>query len=251
MSGSVAVFAKRMPLGVVSLIAFGGIWQIAANADVSPALPTLGAVIASFIELLGDARFHEALANTVIAVVIGLPLTLVFGLVIGVLMGMFRWVEWAVDPFLSLGLSLPLVSVIPLILFIFGLGRAAIVVVVIVYSLPVMVLNTFTGVRTVDPDLVMMSRSYMAGRALTIRRVVIPGASGLVLTGIRLAAGRSLKAAIIAEQIVGLVGVGGLIQRLGNAFAVAELYAVILFIGLTGVAILALLGRVEKAHTYR
>lgn len=251
MTGRGRTVARRLPLGVLSLVVFGIGWQIAAAADVSPALPTLGDVGSSFVGLIGDTRFHEALVNTAIAVVVGLPLSLSLGLLIGVLMGMFRWVEWAVDPFLNLGLSLPLVSVIPLILFIFGLGRSAIVVVVIVYSLPVMVLNTFTGVRTVDPDLVMMSRSYMASRGLTIRRVVIPGALGLVLAGVRLAAGRSLKAAIIAEQIVGLVGIGGLIQRLGNAFAVADLYAVILFVGLTGVGILALLGRLERAYTFR
>ncbi len=243
--------ANRIPLAVVSLIVFGIGWQVAAGADVSPALPTLDAVARSFFEILGETRFREAVVNTAIAVAIGLPLTLIFGLVVGVLMGLSRWVEWAVDPFLSLGLSLPLVSVIPLILFIFGLGRVAIVAVIIIYAFPVMVLNTFTGVRNVDPDLLMMSRSYMASRALTIQRVVIPGALGLVLAGVRLAAGRALKAAIIAEQIVGLVGLGGLIQRLGNAFAVADLYAVILFVGLTGVLMLALLGRLERAHTYR
>jgi NitT/TauT family transport system permease protein len=55
-----------------------------------------------------------------------------------------------------------------------------------------------------------------------------------MFAGIRISTGRAIRAVIIAEQVIGLVGLGGLVQRLGGAFAVEELYAVVLFVGLFG-----------------
>jgi NitT/TauT family transport system permease protein len=242
---------SRVPLPVISLAAFAAIWQLAGAARVSPALPTLDAVAVALAEILGEPRFHTALVNTALAVVIALPPTVLLGIGIGLLMGVSRWVEWAVNPFVNLGLSLPLVSLIPIVLLVFGLGRTSVAVVIVVYALPSMIVNTFAAVRGVDPDLRAMARSFGAGRWLTVRRVVMPAAMGLVLAGVRIATGRSIKAVIIAEQIVGLVGLGGLIQRLGGAFAVEQLYAVILFVGIVGVASLALLGRLERVVRYR
>jgi ABC-type nitrate/sulfonate/bicarbonate transport system permease component len=242
---------RKAPLPLISLAAFAVIWQVVGVAGLSPAFPRLDSVAVALFEMLGESRFHTALVNTALAVVIALPPTVAFGIAIGLLMGASRWVEWAFNPFVNLGLSLPLVSMIPVILFVFGLGRTSIAVVIVIYALPSMIVNTLAGVRSVDPDLRAMARSFGAARGLTIRRVIMPAASGLVLAGIRIAAGRAIKAVIIAEQVVGLVGLGGLIQRLGGAFAVEQLYAVILFIGIIGVGSLALLGRLQTVVRYR
>jgi ABC-type nitrate/sulfonate/bicarbonate transport system permease component len=91
-----------------------------------------------------------------------------------------------------------------------------------------------------------MGRSFNADRRVAFRRILLPGAAPLVMAGIRIGAGRAIKGAIVAEQIVGLIGLGGLIQRLGGAFAVADLYAVIIFVGVIGVATVSLLGRLER-----
>jgi NitT/TauT family transport system permease protein len=242
---------RKVLVPVASLAAFAVIWQVVGAAGLSPALPRLDAVAAAMVEMLGEARFHTALVNTALVVAIAFPPTVVLGIVLGVLMGASRWVEWSLNPFVNLGLSLPLVAVIPVILFVLGLGRASIVAVIAVYALPAMIVNTLTGVRSVDPDLRAMARSFGAGRGLTVRRVIMPAAAGLVLVGVRIAAGRSIKAVIIAEQVVGLVGLGGLIQRLGGAFAVEDLYAVILFVGIVGMVSLALLGRLENLVRYQ
>jgi ABC-type nitrate/sulfonate/bicarbonate transport system permease component len=91
-----------------------------------------------------------------------------------------------------------------------------------------------------------MARSFDASRSLLLWKVVLPGAAPLTVAGIRIGAGRAIRGAIVAEQLIGLIGLGGLIQRLGGAFAVADLYAAILFIGVIGVATVYLLGRMES-----
>jgi ABC-type nitrate/sulfonate/bicarbonate transport system permease component len=223
-------------------------WEIVGRAGVSPALPPISAVIDAGRELWASERFIDAVRTTAESILIGLPPSLLFGVILGLLMGLFRPVEWFFRPYVNASLSLPLVAIIPIILLIFGLSQTTIVVVVILYVLPVVMVNTFAGVRSTDRDLLDMARSFNARRGLTIRRVVLPSSRALTLAGMRIGVGRAITGAIVAEQVIGVLGLGGLVQRLGGAFAVEALYAVILFIGAVGVASLALINRVEQRY---
>jgi NitT/TauT family transport system permease protein len=200
----------------------------------------------AFMDLVRSDRFQEAALATARTVALTFPVTVFAGVVIGVLTALVKPIRWTLDPWVNLGLSLPLVSVIPVLIFVFGLDSATIVAVIVVYTLPVLIVNTASGVRSVDPELVSMARSFDASRSLLLWKVVLPGAAPLTVAGIRIGAGRAIRGAIVAEQLIGLIGLGGLIQRLGGAFAVADLYAAILFIGVIGVATVYLLGRMES-----
>lgn len=221
-------------------------WEIVGLLGVSSALPPFHSVAAALRNLVTDERFRDGAVSTATAIVIAFPPTVVVGIVLGSAMAVLRPVRWSLDPYLTLGLSLPLVSVIPVIISIFGLGRPTIMAVIVVYTLPVLILNTAAGFGGVDPEQVAMAHSFEARWPLLLRRVMLPAAAPLVVAGIRLAAGRAVKGAIIAEQIVGLIGLGGIIQRYGGAFAVEELYAAILFVGVGGVAVVFLIGRLER-----
>jgi len=240
-----ALSRRPAVLGTISVLTALALWEFAGRRELSPALPPFSDVIAAFIELMNSDRFREAVVATAQTVAVTYPVTVVVGVILGVLMATIKPVRWALDPWVNLGLSLPLVSVIPVLIFVFGLDSATIVAVIVVYTLPVLIVNTASGVRSVDPELISMARSFGAGRSLMMRRVILPGAAPLTVAGIRIGAGRAIRGAIVAEQLIGLIGLGGLIQRLGGAFAVAELYAAILFIGIIGVVTVALLGRME------
>jgi len=226
-------------------------WEVAGQLGVSSALPPFHSVAATLRHLVTDERFLDGAVSTAIAIVIAFPLTVVAGLLLGSAMAVLRPARWSLDPYLTLGLSLPLVSVIPVIISIFGLGRPTIMAVIVVYTLPVLILNTAAGIGGVDPEQVAMAQSFEARWPLLMRRVMLPAALPLVVAGIRLAAGRAVKGAIIAEQIVGLIGLGGIIQRYGGAFAVEELYAAILFIGVGGAAVVFAIGRLERRVVVR
>jgi NitT/TauT family transport system permease protein len=205
-------------------------------------------VFAAGTELWSSERFVESVKTTAGSILIGLPPSLVVGVALGLLMGLFQPVEWFFRPYVNASLSLPLVAVIPIILLIFGLSQTTIVVVIILYVLPVVMVNTFAGVRSTDRDLIDMARSFNARRGLTIRRIVLPSSRALTLAGVRIGVGRAITGGIVAEQVIGVLGVGGLVQRLGGAFAVEALYAVILFIGTVGVLSLALINRIEQRY---
>lgn len=233
-------------LGTISVGMLLVAWELIGLAGVSQALPPFHEVMSAFGEVLTSDRFYEAVWATFKAILIGYPPAVVAGILLGTAMALFGPVRWLLDPWVNLGLSLPLVSMVPVIIFIFGLGTSSIVAVVVIYTLPILIVNTASGVQSVNRDLIDMGRSFNADRATTFRRILLPGAAPLVMAGVRIGAGRAIKGAVVAEQIVGLIGLGGLIQRLGGAFAVADLYAVIIFVGMVGVASVALLGRLEK-----
>jgi NitT/TauT family transport system permease protein len=233
-------------LPVVSVAVFAVLWEIVGRLELSPAVPPLSAVLAAMKDVLLDDRFQQAVINTGISVLVTFFPVVILGLLIGAAMGGNRWAEWAGAPYLSLALSIPLVSLIPVFMMMFGLGRGTIMAVIVAYSLPAIVVNTQAGIESVDRDQLDMARAFGASRMTTLRRVVLPSASALILAGVRVAAGRSIKGAIIAEQVIGLVGLGGLIQRYGGAFAVEDLYAVVLFIGAVGILVVQLIGAAER-----
>lgn len=237
---------RPLVLGSISVAILVLTWEVVGIAGVSQALPPFHDVVVAFGEVLTSDRFYEAVLATFKAILIGYPPAVVFGIILGTAMATFDTARWILEPWVNLGLSLPLVSMVPVLLFIFGLGTPSIVAVVVIYTLPILIVNTASGVESVNRDLVDMGRSFNADRRTTFRRILLPGAAPLVMAGVRIGAGRAIKGAVVAEQIVGLIGLGGLIQRLGGAFAVADLYAVIIFVGMVGVASVSLLGRLEK-----
>lgn len=224
------------------------VWEVVGRVGVSPALPPISAVFTAGTELWSSDRFMDAAKTTASSILIGLPPSLLVGVILGLLMGLFRPVEWFFRPYVNASLSLPVVAIIPIILLIFGLSQTTIVVVIIIYVLPVVMVNTFSGVRSTDRDLVEMAQSFDAPRWLTLRRIVLPSSRALTLAGIRIGVGRAITGGIVAEQVVGALGLGALVQRLGGAFAVEALYAVIIFIGAVGVASLALINRIEQRY---
>lgn len=235
-------------LQIVSLLVAAVVWEIAGRLGVSSALPPFTAVAGAAGDVATDEAFLQGLSSTALSIAIAFPPCIVIGIGLGLLMGLIAPVEWVLRPYVNLALSLPLVSMIPIILLIFGLSRRTIVAVIVIYVLPVVMVNTYAGVRSTSRDLLDMTRSFGADRRLTIRRVIIPSARGLMLAGLRMGAGRAIRGGIVAEQVVGLVGLGGLVQRLGGAFAVEELYAVVIFIGVIGMASIAALNRIEKHY---
>lgn len=242
------VLGGRGILPSISLLVGFLAWEILGRAGVSNALPAFSEVLAAMGEEWGSAVFWDAAFTTLSAIAIGLPISIVLGIVMGLAMGMFQRVDWFFSPYVTIFLSVPLTALVPILLLIFGLSKTAVIVAIFLYTFFVVVFNTHAGVANVDRKLLDMARSFNANQRMIVRRVVLPSAMGLTLAGVRIAVGRAVKGAVVTEQIIGLLGLGGRVQRLGGAFAVEKLYAVVLFIGLVGLASMELARLVERRN---
>jgi NitT/TauT family transport system permease protein len=233
-------------LSLLGLLIGLAIWEVVGRLELSPAFPPVSEVLGAVVEVWTSPRFLDALRESLISIALALPPSIVFGVGFGLLIGRYKPVQWVFDPLVNTFLSLPLVALIPVLFLIFGLGRGSILATIVIYTFFIIVVNTAVGVRSTDSQAVEMATSFGATERQIMNRIVLPSALPLTFAGIRIATGRAIRAVIIAEQVIGLIGLGGLVQRLGGAFAVEQLYAVVLFVGLFGLVSMETVSVVER-----
>ena len=243
----VVELAKNSRISLLGLAVGFVAWETVGRLELSPAFPPLTDVFSACVDVWTSERFLNNLKDSMSSVVIALPPSIVLGVLVGLLVGRSRLAEWSLDVFINVFLSIPLVALIPILVLIFGLGRGSILATILIYTFFGVVVNTSAGVKTADARLIEMATSFGASEQQIVRRIVVPAAMPLALAGVRIATGRAIKGVIIAEQVIGLIGLGGMIQRLGGAFAVEELYAVVLFIGILGLVSMELVRWAERA----
>ncbi len=242
-----ASLARRFGSGTVGFAAVVlglVVWDIYARST-DTFVPPLGDVADAWLRMVDSGELLDALWISTQAFTLGLLLAVVVALAFGLLTGLNDEVDHAASPFLSALVALPSVAYIPLIMIWIGFGLAGRVAIVFEFAVLVMTLNFRAGVRSVDPDLLEMARSFGLGRRLTFARIIIPGAMAGIMSGIRLGLGRAIKGTVTAEVLLVLVGMGGLVKSYGNTFRVDSLLAVVATIVVIALVMTSLLMRVD------
>ena len=139
----------------------------------------------------------------------------------------------------------PSAAIIPLITFIYGIDFAAKVFAVVLLSTPVIVLNSYRGIRNTPVSLIEMSQAFLASPRQRIWMVILPAASGLIFAGLRLGLAQGFTGAILAELLITPTGVGDLITFYRSQAEYANMYAAILSIILVASVTITLLQRLE------
>jgi sulfonate transport system permease protein len=130
------------------------------------------------------------------------------GLLLGLLTGSFRQAEIVLDTSLQMIRNIPPLALIPLVILWFGIDEAAKLFLISLGVFFVIYINTFHGIRSVDPALIEMGKSYgLAGWGL-YREIILPGALSSILVGVRYALGFMWVLLIVAETISAQEGIG-------------------------------------------
>jgi NitT/TauT family transport system permease protein len=128
------------------------------------------------------------------------------------------------------------VALIPLIAFVFKYqGEAPRIASVALFCVFPIVINTQQGVRNVDRGLLEVARAFNTSERRLWTDVIVPSAMPFVLAGVRLAIGRGLIGMIVAEFLVGLVGLGYLIVQYGNVFRIDRMFVPIITVAVLGI----------------
>ncbi|HEX4611278.1 MAG TPA: aliphatic sulfonate ABC transporter permease SsuC [Urbifossiella sp.] len=185
-------------------------WQAAGDVGTLSArvLPTPAAVARAGVRLAESGELWRHLGASFGRAAAGFLIGGGLGLVLGVLTGVSRTAEAAIDGTVQMLRTVPHLALIPLVILWFGVGEAAKVFLVALGVLFPVYLNTHHGVRSVDPGLVEMGRVYGLDRWGLFRRVLLPGAMPSVLVGVRYALGVMWLTLIVAETIAATSGIG-------------------------------------------
>ncbi|HSK39424.1 MAG TPA: ABC transporter permease [Arenibaculum sp.] len=203
------------------------IWEIAGRLEVNFAFPAFSATVAAFARMVADGSLPAAYLITLQPLVVGVVVSALFGVAMGVLMGLRRSVEWLGAPVFIVLQAAPVAALIPLVTFVYGIGFAAKTVSVCLLALPVIVLNSYKAVRNVNPSLLAMCRSFLGSRMQQILKIILPDASPVIFAGLRLGVSAGFVGVVLAELLITPTGIGDLITYHRSIADYAEMYAVI------------------------
>lgn len=130
------------------------------------------------------------------------------GLVLGLLTGSLRWAETLLDSTIQMVRNIPALALIPLVILWFGIDESAKLFLISISVFFPIYLNTFHGIRNVDPGLIEMGKSYGLTRWQLYRDIVLPGALSSILVGLRFSLGLMWVILIVAETISAQAGIG-------------------------------------------
>lgn len=239
-----------LALRAASAVAFLLLWEWAARVPVSFNFPSPAATVAALIALVRSGAILAATLTSLQSLLLGFGAAVLIGVPLGLVMGVVRPVGRVARVYLDLLIALPTAALIPLVILTFGISVLSSAVIVFVFSAPFVTMNAYGGVRDVRPRLVEMARSFDASWLQLFTRIVLPGATPMVLAGIRYALSRAFVGLIIAELLLSPFGLGRLIMTSRSMFEHDRMFATVLWTLLLAGAALAGLARLE-AHLLR
>lgn len=238
---------KSMIVGLGSLVAGVILWEIYARAFGDPVfIPTFPDIVRSLLELAGEAEFWGSYATTLEPFLIGWLAALIFGISIGLVMGRSRIFTGISMPQMSFLNALPISTLVPVVVIVFGIDLVARSTVVFLFAIVEVALTTASGVRYIDDDLFDMGDSFGLSRFKRFTRIILPGATGGIAAAIRVGTGRAVVGMVVMELLLVSVGVGRLISRYKDAFQAGRLYAVVLSLAVFALALQSVLRSVER-----
>ncbi|MSP81237.1 MAG: ABC transporter permease [Rhodospirillales bacterium] len=186
---------------VITLIVFALIYEAIARTEYFPPvlMPTLPKIGKTLLTVLLDGSILAHAGSTLYRVLLGMALSVVVGLPLGILMGRFKPVENFVLPLASALMPIPSLAWVPIFILWFGLGNTVAVLIVFYAALFPMLLNAWSGVRAVNPLWLRAAGAMGADERALFWKVIVPGASPFIITGIRQAFLRAWIAVIGAE----------------------------------------------------
>ena len=224
-------------------------WQLVSVFQVIPreVLPSPTQIIAAFVELWDTGELQRALPVSISRSVIGLTIGGSIGLLIGLFAGLWRLGEEIFDAPLQMLRTVPFIAVVPLFIIWFGIDESVKIIIILKATLFPVYLNTYSGVRSVDPKLVEAARVFGLSHPKIIRHVILPTAMPSILVGVRVSAGVSLLALVLAEQINARSGIGYILTNAAMNQRSDIIIAGIIIYAALGILTDLIMRRIERA----
>jgi sulfonate transport system permease protein len=212
--------ANRGWLRLVSPVILIGTWQLLSSTGVLPssrlASPVSVARTAYNLVVTDNPAYGTLQGSLLVSAErwgIGFSIGVAVAVIVAIASGLSRIGEYALDPVMNALRAIPLLGLLPLFIVWFGIGDLPKDLIVLLGALFPMYINTFAGIRGVDPKLGELGQVLGLSRWELVWHVVLPGALPAALTGLRLSVVGSLLALVVGEQINANAGLGFMIDQ--------------------------------------
>ena len=233
---------------LVTLVGTVLVWWAASATTGLRWLPSPAEVGVAWWDLVraGDLA---ALSSTARTLAIGLAIVFVVGSLLAALLAASPLMEAATEPFVNAALATPTIALIPVFITLWGFKDTTRVATVISFSLFPVVVTWVEAVKNAPAPLLEMSRAFTAGPVRRLRSIVLPAAAPMLVTGVRIGVVQGIKGVVSAEVLVGVIGVGRLLQE--SAFDLPRLYAVVLTLIVISIVVYMALFAVDERMSRR
>jgi sulfonate transport system permease protein len=238
-------FVINVGIRILSLITVLILWEVFGGKIDQTLFTTPGKIAVAAVKMIGSGELWAYLAPSLLVLLIGLSIAVVVGVLIGVLLARFWILDLALGVYITFLYSIPSVALVPLIVLWAGFETSAKVIVLFMFAFFPMTINTYQGVKNVDPKLLEVGRSFRCSERQLWTNIILPGALPFIITGLRLAIGRGLIGMVLADLYTAISGIGYLIVRTASTYEVDKMFVPIVTLGLLGVGLTAAVRFVE------
>jgi len=230
-------------LFILLLLAFWQLYVQTQNIDplILPApLRIFSATIAS------RSTFAAHIGTTLYETLVGLTVSLAFGVLTAAIIDLSSPLRRAVYPVLVASQAIPIVAIAPLLIFSFGYGLLPKVIVVTLICFFPITVSMADGLRSTDPELVKLYRTFGAGELVIFWRVRLPHALPSFFSGLRIAATYAVIGAILGEYVGAIYGLGVLLELEQRSFRTDLVFGDAIITALLSIALFVLVSLIER-----
>ncbi len=213
-------------------------------------IPTPSAVATRTFEIVLSGSVVRPLLSTTVLLLAGYAVGCLAAVALGILMGSYRRLYNLFEPLTELLRPMPKAAFLPALILFLGLGPSMKVTIVALAAFFPVLINTVQGVRTIDPVLTDMARTFGHSGIAVLWRILLPASAPYILGGMRISLGISLVVVIIAEMLSGSGGLGDAMLEAQRKFLVVDSYTWLVVVAALGFGLNALFLWAERRTTF-
>ena len=227
------LLSGRVALGVLSVALVFAIYiWITGRPDNNPALlPPIPNIIESFFKNIESGSLFTALGASLFRIGMGFFIGTTMALVLGCLVGWYKYVEYFFDPLIEAVRPIPPLAYIPIIIIWFGIEEFSRVLIITIACFLVCIVNVIAGMKNVPQVYVDAASTMGATRFQVFRTVAVPAATPFIITGYRIALAAAWTTLVASELIAAQNGLGFLLQEGRRYFLTDQVMMIIVIIG--------------------
>jgi ABC-type nitrate/sulfonate/bicarbonate transport system permease component len=233
---SLAVLWRTRLLGIAFIALLLVLWEAVAVSGLLPAMsfPRMSAILQTLWGLVVSGELVGELKPSLLRVFGGYLVGGLLGVLVGLLMGYFRFFYNLLEPVTEFLRPIPSPAYIPIVILFLGIDDEMKVFMIAFASFFPVLLNTYSGVRSVDPVQLQTARTFGVAGPRLLWQVVLPASSPYIFTGLRVSLAVALIVMVISEMVAASSGIGYFILSAQRSFKVREMFAGVISLALVG-----------------
>jgi len=211
-------------------------------------LPAPAEVVQSLMQYHQPIMMHAL--QTLFTTLVGFAMAIVFGLLLGIAIGIERAVYDGIYPMMIAFNSIPKVAIVPLLVIWFGIGTVPAIMTAFLISFFPIVVNVATGLATIEPELLDVLRSLGARKHQIVMRIGIPRSMPYFFASLKVAITLAFIGSVVSESIASNVGIGYLMMAASARFDVPLVFAGFVVISIMGIIMYEMTAYAERRFTF-